>query len=81
MEKKYIIRGFREPADLPVFYDEKTYSFEEASLKAKEYLVEKALLSKVIIYEQEDGEDEKAAKLLCRNRFGRIQEIINQWLK
>jgi len=43
-----------EVANLPVFYDDETYSLEEASLKAKEYLLEKGLLPKIIIYEQDD---------------------------
>lgn len=75
MEKKFFLRGYNEVANLPVFYDDETYSLEEASLKAKEYLLEKGLLTKIIIYEQDDGEEEKAAKFICRNRYGKLEEI------
>ncbi len=81
MEKKFIIRGFREPADFPIFSDERAYSLEEASLRAKEYLTEKAILRKIIIYEQEEGAEEKAAKFICKNKFGRIEEIGGWWMK
>ena len=64
-----------EVANLPVFYDDETYSLEEASLKAKEYLLEKGLLPKIIIYEQDDLEEEKAAKFICKNKFGKLEEI------
>lgn len=75
MERKFFLRGYNEIADLPVLYDDEAYSLEEASQKAKEYLLEKGLLSKVIIYEQDDGEEGKATKFFCKNKFGKLEEI------
>ena len=77
MEKKFFLRGYNEVANLPVFYDDETYSLEEASLKAKEYLLEKGLLTKIIIYEQDqdNGEEEKATKFICRNKYGKLEEF------
>jgi len=37
MEKKFLIRGYRENADFPSLCDEKTYSLEEAMNKSREY--------------------------------------------
>jgi hypothetical protein len=75
MDRKFFIRGYNEIADFPVLYDDHTYSLEEASMKAKEYLLEKGLLSKVIIYEQDEGEEGRATKFICKNKFGKLEEI------
>jgi len=44
-------------------------------MKAKEYLLEKGLLSKVIIYEQDEGKEGRATKFICKNKFGKLEEI------
>lgn len=75
MDRKYFLRGYNDVADFPVLYDDHTYSLEEASMKAKEYLLEKGLLSKVIIYEQDEGEEGRATKFICKNKFGKLEEI------
>ncbi len=75
MDRKFFIRGYRETAEFPILYDDNTYSLEEASLKAKEYLMEKALLNKIIIFEEDGGEEGRATKFICKNRFGSVQEI------
>jgi hypothetical protein len=75
MDRKFVIRGYTDIADFPVLYDDHTYSLEEASVKAKEYLQEKGLLSKVIIYEEDEGEEGKATKFICKNKFGKLEEI------
>jgi len=75
MERKFFIRGYTEVADFPVLYDDHNYSLEEASLKAKEYLQEKGLLTKIIIYEHDESDEEKATKFICKNKFGKLEEI------
>ena len=75
MNRKFYLRGYNETADCPVLYDDHSYSMEEASLKAKEYLLERGLLSKIIIYEQDEGEEGKATKFVCKNKFGRLEEF------
>ncbi len=66
MERKFLLRGYKEFADLPVFFDKNEYSLEEAINKAKEYLKKNALLSKIIIFRQEEGDGKKAVRLLFR---------------
>lgn len=78
MEKKFTISGFKEKADLPFLYDDETYSFEEAKEKAREYFKQIGLLCKVIIFEQNNGE-QKAARFIYRNKFGQPEEIENWW--
>lgn len=75
MEKKFFIKGFNETSELPVFEDEEAYSWREASVKAKEYFEHRGFLKKVVIFEQEKGEEEKIAKLIFKNVFGAIEEI------
>jgi hypothetical protein len=80
MDRKFVIRGYTDIADFPVLYDDHTYSLEEASVKAKEYLLEKGLLSKIIIYEEDEGAEGKATKFICKNKFGRLEEI-GSWFR
>jgi len=75
MEKKFFIKGFNETSESPVFKDKEAYSWREASIKAKEYFEHKGFLKKVVIFEQEKGEEEKIAKLIFKNVFGAIEEI------
>lgn len=79
MERKFYIRGYKETAEFPVLYDDNNYSLEEARVKANEYFEKIAPLCKVIIFEQEDGEEERAAKFIFRNRFGNPEEISDWW--
>lgn len=78
MERKFFIKGFNEMSNFPVLHDNEAYSWREASTRAKEYFKKKGLLRKVMIYEQEDGEEERVAKLIYRNMFGELEEI-NFW--
>jgi len=75
MEKKFFIKGFNETSDFPVFKDKEAYSWRDASIKAKEYFEHRGFLKKVVIFEQEEGEEEKIAKLVFKNVFGKIEEI------
>lgn len=73
MDKKYYIKGFNETCESPVFKDKKVYSWREASTRAKEYFEHRGFLKKVVIFEQ--GQEEKIAKLVFKNVFGKIEEI------
>ncbi len=75
MEKKFFIKGFNETSEFPVFKDKEAYSWREASIKAKEYFEHRGLLKKVVIFEQDEREEEKTAKLVFKNVFGKIEEI------
>jgi hypothetical protein len=75
MEKKFYIKGFNETSESPVFKDKEAYSWRDASVKAKEYFENKGFLKKVVIFEQERGEEEKIAKLIFKNVYGAIEEV------
>jgi len=75
MAKKFYIKGFNETLESPVFKDKEAYSWREASLRAKEYFEHKGFLKKIVIFEQEEGDEEKTAKLIIKNVFGAIEEV------
>ncbi len=75
MEKKFFIKGFNELSASPVFKDKEAYSWREASIKAKEYFEHKGFLKKVVIFEHEQGEEEKIAKLIFKNVCGAVEEV------
>ncbi len=75
MEKKFYIKGFSETSESPVFKDKEAYSWREASIRAKEYFEHRGFLKKVVIFEQEEGDEEKIAKLIFKNVFGAIEEV------
>jgi hypothetical protein len=75
MDKKFYIKGFNETLESPVFKDKEAYSWREASLRAKEYFEHKGFLKKIVIFEQEQGEKEKTAKLIIKNVVGAIEEV------
>ncbi len=75
MEKKFFIKGFNETSMSPIFKDKEAYSWREASIKAKEYFEHRGFLKKVVIFEQEVGEEERIAKLIFKNVYGAIEEI------
>jgi hypothetical protein len=75
MDKKFYIKGFNETFEPPVFKDKEAYSWREATIKAKEYFEHKGFLRKVVIFEQEEGGEEKIAKLIFKNVFGAIEEV------
>lgn len=79
MEKKFYIRGYKEKVGFPILFDESTYSFEEARVKAREYFDQIAPLCKVIIFEQDNGSGERAARFIYRNESGLPQEIGDWW--
>lgn len=75
MAKKFYIKGFNETSESPVFKDKEAYSWREASLRAKEYFEHKGFLKKIVIFEQEEGNEEKTAKLVIKNVLGAIEEV------
>jgi hypothetical protein len=75
MQKKFFIKGFNETLESPVFKDKEAYSWREASIKAKEYFEHRGFLKKVVIFEHDEGEEERIAKLIFKNVFGKIEEI------
>lgn len=75
MEKKFSIRGYKERADAPILYDEQAYSLEEARVKALEYFKKTEILSKIVIYDQEKGEEKGAQKFIFRNKKGDLREV------
>ena len=75
MEKKFFIKGFSETSESPVLKDKEAYSWRDASIKAKKYFEHRGFLKKVVIFEQEQGKEEKIAKLIFKNVFGGIEEI------
>jgi hypothetical protein len=75
MDKKFYIKGFSETSESPVLKDKEAYSWREASIRAKEYFENKGFLRKVVIFEQEEGDEEKIAKLIIKNVLGAIEEV------
>jgi len=75
MEKKFYIKGFNETFESPVFKDKEAYSWRDASIRAKKYFEHRGFLKKVVIFEQEEGDEEKTAKLIFKNVFGAIEEV------
>jgi hypothetical protein len=55
MDKKFFLRGYRENASYPTLYDSEPYPLRDAIDKAKEYFEKLAVLSKIILIEQPDG--------------------------
>ena len=75
MDKKFYIKGFNETSESPVFKDKEAYSWREANTRAKEYFEHRGFLKKVVIFEQEEGDKEKTAKLIIKNVLGAIEEV------
>ena len=75
MDKKFYIKGFNETFESPIFKDKEAYSWREASIRAKKYFEHRGFLKKVVIFEQEEGDEEKIAKLVFKNVSGAIEEV------
>lgn len=59
-EKKFFIRGYRKKVDFATFYDPEPYSLKEAIDKADEYFKKIKRLGKIMLFEQEEEDDNKA---------------------
>jgi hypothetical protein len=75
MSKKFYIKGFNETFEPPVFKDKEAYSWREASIRAKKYFEHRGFLRKVVIFEQEEGDEEKTVKLIFKTVSGAIEEV------
>lgn len=75
MEKKYYIRGYKEEAEFPILYDFEAYPLGEAIAKAKEYFEKIGLLSKIILFAQNESDEKKAEKFTYRNKLAILREI------
>ncbi len=59
-EKKFFIRGYRKKVDFATFYDPEPYSLKEAIDKADEYFKKIRRLGKIMLFEQEEADNNKA---------------------
>ena len=68
MDKKFYIRGFREKAKFPTFYDPEPYSLQEAISKSNEYFKKIKRLGKIMLFEQEEAEEKEAVIMMKKWR-------------
>jgi hypothetical protein len=59
-EKKFFIRGYRKKVDFATFYDPEPYSLKEAIDKVDEYFKKIRRLGKIMLFEQEEVDNNKA---------------------
>jgi hypothetical protein len=59
-EKKFFIRGYRKKVDFATFYDPEPYSLKEAIGKAGEYFKKIRRLGKIMLFEREEADKNKA---------------------
>ncbi len=59
-EKKFYIRGYRKKVDFATFFDPEPYSLKEAIDKADEYFKKIRRLGKIMLFEGEEPDNNKA---------------------
>ncbi|NIM58082.1 MAG: hypothetical protein GTO16_03940 [Candidatus Aminicenantes bacterium] len=59
-EKKFFIRGYRNKVDFATLYDPEPYSLKEAIDKADEYFKKIRRLGKIMLFELEEEDENKA---------------------
>ncbi len=59
-KKKFFIRGYRKKVDFATFYDPEPYSLKEAIGKADEYFGKIRRLGKIMLFEREEADNNKA---------------------
>jgi hypothetical protein len=59
-EKKFFIRGYRKKVDFATFFDPEPYSLKEAIDKADEYFKKIRRLGKIMLFEREEEDENKA---------------------
>jgi hypothetical protein len=59
-EKKFFIGGYRKKVDFAAFYDSEPYSLKEAINKADEYFKKIRRLGKIMLFEREEKDENKA---------------------
>jgi hypothetical protein len=78
MEKRFLIRGYRENADFPSLCDEEIYSFEEAMNKSREYFKKIRAINKIILFEKEEG-PKRARRITLMNNVADPGNIRDLW--
>jgi hypothetical protein len=79
MKKKYFIRGYREDADFPSLCDEEMYSLEEAMNKSREYFRKIKALDKIVLVEQKETKEKKAARITIMNKVKDLKDVVDWW--
>ena len=59
-EKKFFIRGYRKKVDFATFFDPEPYSLKEAIDKSDEYFKKIRRLGKIMLFEREEADNNKA---------------------
>ncbi len=59
-EKKFFIRGYRKKVDFATFFDPEPYSLKEAINKADAYFKKIRSLGKIMLFEHEKSDGNKA---------------------
>jgi hypothetical protein len=59
-EKKFFIRGYRKKVDFATLFDPEPYSLKEAIDKADEYFKKIRRLGKIMLFEREEADNNKA---------------------
>ena len=59
-EKKFFIRGYRKKVDFATLFDPEPYSLKEAIDKADEYFKKIRRLGKIMLFEREEEDENKA---------------------
>jgi len=59
-DKKFFIRGYRKKVDFATFYDPEPYSLKEAIDKADEYFKKIRRIGKIMLFEREEADNNKA---------------------
>jgi hypothetical protein len=59
-EKKFFIRGYRKKVDYATLFDPEPYSLKEAIDKADEYFKKIRRLGKIMLFEREEEDENKA---------------------
>ena len=78
MEKRFLIRGYRENADFPSLCDEEIYSLEEAMNKSREYFKKIRAINKIVLFEKEAGA-KKARRITLKNSVPDPGNIRDWW--
>ena len=78
MEKRFLIRGYRENAGFPSLCDEEIYSLGEAMSKSREYFKKIRAINKIILFEKEKGE-KRARRITLMNNVADLGEIHDWW--
>ena len=77
MDKKFFLRGYRENATYPTLYDSEFYPLRDAIDKAKEYFEKLAVISKIALFEQPDG-DGKPGRIILTKKIAMVSDTADR---